>query len=60
MSTFQLIKSTSSKIKEVTLTLILAASLLGVTLNSSANAETETNVSAQVNELVTAKNNQAN
>lgn len=52
MNNFKSIKSTGSKIKEVTLTVILAASLLGVTLSSNANAATESNISTEVSEFV--------
>lgn len=51
MSTFKKIQSTGSKIKEVSLAVILAASLLGVTLSSNANA-TENNISTEVSEFI--------
>lgn len=51
MSTFKKIQSTGSKIKEVSLAVILAASLLGVTLSSNANAA-ENNVSTEVSEFI--------
>ncbi|MEI6894256.1 MAG: hypothetical protein V5789_06415 [Colwellia sp.] len=55
MGTLHMIKNTGNKIKEVTLTLILAASLLGVILSTNANAAAKTTTEIAVSNFVIAQ-----
>jgi hypothetical protein len=55
MSTFNMTKKTSSKIKEVSLALILTASLIGTTLSTSVNAASVSSVENAVSNFVVAQ-----
>lgn len=55
MSTFNMTKNTSSKIKDVSLALVLIASLVGATVSTSANAAPATSVEDAVSEFVIAQ-----
>ena len=48
MTNFKTIKSMSSKIKEIALTVIFASSLIGLTLSANANASANNNLAKQV------------
>ncbi len=52
MSTFNMIKDTSSKIKDTSLALVLIASLVGATVSTSANASPAPSVEHAVSEFV--------
>ncbi len=55
MSTFNMTKNTSSKIKDVSLALILTGSLIGVTLSTSVNAAPTTSVENVISNLIVAQ-----
>jgi len=52
MSTFNMTKNTSSKIKDVSLALVLVGSLFGATVSTTANAATTNNVEDAVSKFV--------
>ena len=55
MSTFNMTKNTSSKIKDVSLALVLIGSLFGATLSTSANAAPASTVENAVSDFVVAQ-----
>ena len=55
MSTFNMTKNTSSKIKDESLALVLIGSLFGATLSTSANAVPATTVENAVSDFVVAQ-----
>jgi hypothetical protein len=55
MSTFNMTKNTSSKIKDLSLALILTGSLIGATLSTSVNAAPATSVENAVSNFIVAQ-----
>jgi len=55
MSTFNMNKETSSKIKEVSLALIFIGSLIGTTLSTTVNAAPVASIESAVNNLILAQ-----
>lgn len=55
MSTFNMTKNTSSKIKDVSLALVFIGSLMGATLSTSVNAASATSVENAVSDFVVAQ-----